>query len=161
MFKISGTHYNFGAKLSGLSDKSLIHSVWHKIVFSPLFGLFICLHIYLRFYPLILIPMCPSSIHPTSRSVCALSMWQLHAGRTWANFIYPPRSQLAWPLSLRQQSPFSWELPFGSLGLGALLGPLANHYPFVCCYSWWDVNKDLLIPDRKQMTDQNMDITEV
>lgn len=33
-FKISSPHYNLGAKLSDLSDKSLIHPVWCKIVSS-------------------------------------------------------------------------------------------------------------------------------
>lgn len=33
-FKISSPHYNFGAKLRDLPDKSLIHPVWCKTVFS-------------------------------------------------------------------------------------------------------------------------------
>lgn len=107
-FKISSPHYNFGAKLSDLPDKSLVHPVWHKIVssvwsnhlpaFSPTLspiGSYTCVSF-----------MCPFNFQVCVHTECVTAL------------PYPPWDRLAWPLSLRQQLLTS-RGPFVSLDVGS------------------------------------------
>lgn len=87
-FKISSPHYNFGAKLSDLADKSLVHPVWRKIISSvwsnhlPAFShtlthwfLYLCVpHVSIQPPGLCARRACDSAALPSIRTACLITV---------------------------------------------------------------------------------------